>query len=145
MRRWKHLLGVAAVGVLPAAILVMGASGASAAPLNAPSALEGTFDCGSAGTGTFVVNNGNAQAAVTWDVAHVTFTTGANAGETGIFVPDSFTLVGMFNGQTVFTETASKKAPAATVACTISASQTMPGGGVFTLTGDVAGKTVVTG
>ena len=48
---------------------------ARAAPSNAKNALMGTFDCGPNGTGTFVVNSGNAQG-TTWSVAHLTFADG---------------------------------------------------------------------
>lgn len=146
MRHWKHLLRVVAVGALPGAVLGIGASSAIAAPAGSPSALEGTFDCGSAGAGTFIVGANKAQApTTTWTVAHVSFTTGPNAGGTGVFVPDSFNLVGSFNGQTIFTDVASKNGPTGTVQCTISASQTMPGGGMFTVSGEVGGKIAITG
>jgi len=65
--------GVIATTGLSAAVIGFGATSASASPVNAKNALSGTFDCGSVGSGTFVVNSGNAQAAVTWNAAHVNF------------------------------------------------------------------------
>jgi len=77
---------VTAVAAVAAAILLPGAL-AGAAPTNAPSRLEGTADCGSDGTFSFVVNSGNAQG-TTWNPAFVTRTDGAR----GIFHPASFDL-----------------------------------------------------
>ena len=126
--------GVVAAAGISAAVAGLGGASASAAPVHAKNALTGTFDCGSAGSGTFVVNSGNAQAAVTWNVAHLTFADGSTA----VFQPRAFDLTFTFEGQSM-TQVASKNGPGSTV-CTISASQDG-----FSLSGTVTGKVTVTG
>jgi hypothetical protein len=128
-------------GAVGAAGLAMGVVGlgvttASAAPANAKNAIAGTFDCGSLGTGTFVVNSGNAQAATTWNVAHLTFADGSTA----TFQPRALDLTFTFMGQTQ-TQTVSKNGPGSTE-CSISASED---GGLFSLSGTVIGKVTFTG
>jgi hypothetical protein len=79
------------------------------------------------------VNSGNSHAPTTWNVAHLTFLSGA----TGIFVPSELDL--SINGgpaQPVF----KGSAPGSTT-CFIFASQD----GFFTLSGTVTGKIVQTG
>ncbi len=115
---------------IPAGVIGIGAASASAAPSNAPSAISGTFDCGAAGSGTFVTNSGNTHAPTTWNVAHLTF----SDGSTAVFQPRVFDLVFTFDGQS-YTEIASHNGPGSTV-CTISA--TVSGGG--SLSGTVTGK-----
>jgi hypothetical protein len=126
--------GVIAATGLSAAVIGFGATSASASPENAKTALSGTFDCGSVGSGTFVVNSGNAQAAVTWNAAHLTFADGSTA----VFQPRAFDLTFTFEGQSM-TQVASKNGPGSTV-CSISASQDG-----FSLSGTVTGKVTFTG
>jgi hypothetical protein len=125
------VLGQGAPGpaVLSAEFVCLGAASAYASPSNAKTSLTGTFDCGAVGTGTFVVNSGNAQAATTWNVAHLTFADGSTA----IFQPRALDLTFTFQGQSM-TEIASKNGPGSTV-CDISAAQDG-----FSLTGTVTGK-----
>jgi hypothetical protein len=130
----RFAAGIAGTAALAAGIVGLGASGASASPVNAKNALMGTFDCGSVGAGTFVVNSGNAQAATTWNVAHLTFADGSTA----VFQPQAFDLTFTFNGQSM-TELASKNGPGSTE-CSISASQDG-----FSLSGTVTGKVTFTG
>lgn len=134
-RRVQRFAGcIAGTAALAAGVVALGASGASASPVNAKTALIGTFDCGSVGAGTFVVNSGNAHAATTWNVAHLTFTDGSTA----VFQPRAFDLTFTFNGQSM-TQVASKNGPGSTV-CGISASQDG-----FSLSGTVTGKVTFTG
>jgi len=126
--------GVIATTGLSAAVIGFGATSASASPVNAKNALSGTFDCGSVGSGTFVVNSGNAQAAVTWNAAHLTFADGSTA----VFQPRAFDLTFTFEGQSM-TQVASKNGPGSTV-CSIAASQDG-----FSLSGTVTGKVTFTG
>jgi len=86
------------------------------------------------GAGTFVVNSGNAHAAVTWTAAHLTFADGSTA----VFQPRAFNLTFTFEGQSM-TQVASKNGPGSTV-CSISASQDG-----FSLSGTVTGKVTFTG
>jgi hypothetical protein len=123
------LAGVVALGA------AFGTSIADAAPSNARNALSGTFDCANGESGTFVVNSGNAQAETTWNVAHLTF----SSGGTGIFVPTMLDLTITFDGQTFTSQSTKGSAPSA-VSCTISAAQDG-----FTLSGVVAGKIVHNG
>jgi hypothetical protein len=113
----------------------LGTSVAAAAPSHAPSALSGTFDCPNGETGTFVVNSGNARAATTWNVAHLTF----SSGGTGIFVPTMLDLTFSFDGQTSTSHATKGSAPSA-ITCTISAAQDG-----FTLSGVVTGTIVHNG
>src|SRR5215510_13206167 len=124
--------GVIAATGLSAAVIGFGATSASASPGNAPSALTGAFDCGSVGSGTFVVNSGNAHAAVTWNAAHLTFADGSTA----VFQPRAFDLTFTFGGQSM-TQVASKNGPGSTM-CSIAASQDG-----FSLSGTVTGKVTV--
>jgi len=124
---------IAAAGISAAAVGFGGAS-ASASPVNAKNAVTGMFDCGSAGSGMFVVNSGNAQAAVTWNAAHLTFADGSRA----VLQPRAFNLVFTFQGQSMH-QVASKNGPGSTV-CSISASQDG-----FSLSGTVTGKVTHTG
>ena len=126
--------GVIAATGLSAAVIGFGAPSASASPVNAKNALTGAFDCGSVGAGTFVVNSGNAHAAVTWTAAHLTFADGSTA----VFQPRAFNLTFTFDGQSM-TQVASKNGPGSTV-CSISASQDG-----FSLSGTVTGKVTHTG
>jgi len=126
--------GVIAVTGISAAVAGFGGASASAAPVHAKNGLTGTFDCGSVGSGTFVVNSGNAQAAVTWNAAHLTFADGSTA----VFQPRAFDLTFTFQGQSM-TQVASKNGPGSTV-CSIAASQDG-----FSLSGTVTGKVTVTG
>jgi hypothetical protein len=105
---------VTAVAAVAAAILLPAASGA--APTNAPNRLEGTADCGSDGTFSFVVNSGNAQG-TTWNPAFVTRSDGAR----GIFHPASFdlTFTSPFGTDT---EVASKPTAPGPVVCSITGS-----------------------
>jgi hypothetical protein len=130
----RFAAGITATTALAAGIVGLAASTASASPVNAKTALTGTFDCGSVGAGTFVVNSGNAQAATTWNAAHLTFADGSTA----VFQPRAFDLTFTFNGQSM-TEVASKNGPGSTV-CSISASQDG-----FSLSGTVTGKVTFTG
>lgn len=138
MRNVTRLLagaGIAAGGSLGG----FGASIAAAAPTNAPTAIMGTFDCAGGETGTFVVNSGNAQAATTWNVAHLTF----NGGGTGIFVPTVLELTFTGPGIPLQPPTATTKGngnPPANATCTIMAQE-----GPFTLSGTVIGRIVMTG
>ena len=70
-----------------AAMVLLPATSASAAPTDAPNRLVGTADCGSDGTFSFVVNSGNSQG-TTWNPAFVTRSDGAR----GIFHPASVDL-----------------------------------------------------
>jgi hypothetical protein len=119
---------------LTAAAVGVGVSGASASPSNAPTALSGTFNC-SGSTGTFVVNSGNAMAPVTWNVAHLTF----SSGDTGIFVPTALHLTFTFMGQSQPLD-ASKGSAHGSATCSIAATQ-----GDFSLTGSVTGNIRHTG
>ena len=130
MRKFTRL-GVGAAAL--AGFIGLGAGAASAAPSNAKNATTGTFDCGSAGTGTFVVNSGNSQAQ-TWNSAHLTFADGSTA----VFQPRAFDLTFTFQGQSM-TQVASKNGPGSTV-CSISASQDG-----FSLSGTVTGKVTFNG
>lgn len=98
-------------------LILFGAGAAAAAPTNAKNATTGTFDCGAAGSGTFVVNSGNSQAPQTWNSAHLTFADGS----TDVFHPSAFDLTFSFMGQS-FTSTASHSRPGDTT-CQISSSQ----------------------
>jgi len=127
------------VGTLLTALTLFGVGllmpqGAGAAPSHARNALAGTFDCGNSGTGTFVVNSGNAQG-TTWNVAHLTFDDGSH----GIFSPTTFDLTFSFDGQSM-QQQASKHPKAGQVTCSISAVQ-----GDFSLSGTVTGTITVTG
>jgi hypothetical protein len=126
--------GVIAAAGISAAVVGLGGASASASPVHAKNVLTGTFDCGSVGSGTFAVNSGNAQAAVTWNAAHLTFADGSTA----VFQPRAFDLTFTFEGQSM-TQVASKNGPGSTV-CSISASQDG-----FSLSGTVTGKVTVTG
>jgi hypothetical protein len=130
--RQIRVLGASIIGAgaISAGVMGLGAASASAAPNNAKDAISGTFDCGSAGTGTFVVNSGNAQAPTTWNVAHLTFADGSTA----VLQPRVFDLTFTFGGQS-FTEIASHNGTGSTV-CSISATV----GGGATLSGTVTGK-----
>ena len=103
---------VATVAAVAAAVLLPAVS-AAGAPTNAPSRLEGTADCGSDGTFSFVVNSGNAQG-TTWNPAFVTRTDGAS----GIFHPASvdLTFTSPFG---TFTQVASKPTAPGPVTCSI--------------------------
>jgi len=125
---------IAGTAALGAAMVVMGSSGASASPVNAKTGLMGTFDCGSLGAGTFIVNSGNANAPTTWNAAHLTFAD----GRTAVFQPSALDLTFSFDGQSM-TEVASKHGPGSTM-CSISASQDG-----FSLSGTVTGKVSFTG
>jgi hypothetical protein len=114
---------------LTAGVVGMGVSGAGASPSNAPTSLSGTFTCGGQ-TGTFVVNSGNAMAPVTWNVAHLTF----SSGGTGIFVPTALDLTFTFMGQSQ-TLDATKGSAHGSVTCSIAATQDG-----FSLTGSVTGN-----
>jgi hypothetical protein len=116
-------------GALSAGVIGLGVAGASASPSNASTAISGTFDCGAAGSGTFVVNSGNAHAPTTWNVAHLTFADKSTA----VFQPRAFDLTFTANGQSM-TETASHTGAGSTV-CTIAAAQNG-----FSLSGTVTGK-----
>lgn len=130
-----------AVALLPAmAGLGVGASSASAAPSNAPTAVSGTFDCGGGVTGTFVVNNGEANAPNTWNVAHLTFLTNGIATGTGVFVPNGVDLTFTSPSGDTFSDSATKKSFPGPDTCSISASE-----GGFTLQGAVSGTIVVNG
>jgi hypothetical protein len=121
------LTGAAAIS---AGVIGLGAVSASAAPSNAPTAISGIFDCGAAGAGTFVINSGNAHAATTWNVAHLTFADGSTA----VFQPRVFDLTFTFDGQS-FTEVASHNGTGSTL-CSISADL----GEGASLSGTVIGK-----
>lgn len=122
-----------------AAFAVTGAIGvgsaAYAAPSNAKTSVSGTFDCGGGVQGEFVVNSGNAQAATTWNVAHLFF----SGGGTGIFQPSAFDLT-FSTPQGTFSEVASKNGPKPTTTCFISAAPA-PG---YSLAGLVTGKITLT-
>jgi hypothetical protein len=126
--------GVLAAAGISAAVAGLGGASASASPVHAKNALTGTFDCGSVGSGTFVVNSGNTHAPVTWNAAHLTFADGSTA----VFQPRAFDLTFTFEGQSM-TQVASKNGPGSTV-CHIAASQDG-----FSLSGTVTGKVTVTG
>jgi hypothetical protein len=137
-RRQRAVRLLVRSGVLAGVIglgAALGTSVAAAAPSHVPSALSGTFDCPNGETGTFVVNSGNAQAATTWNVAHLTF----SSGGTGIFVPTTLDLTFTFDGQTSTSQATKGSAPSA-ITCTISAAQDG-----FTLSGVVSGTIVHTG
>jgi len=115
--------------------LGVGAVAASAAPSNAPNSLTGPFSCDNGDAGTFVVNSGNANG-TTWNVPHLTFTSGV----TGVFSPTAFDLTFTFPGGTQ-TQVAQKNNPSkGSVTCTISASQ-----GPFSLNGTVVGNITTNG
>lgn len=126
---------LAAAAALSVALLGFGAAGAGASPSNAPTAQMGTFSCPDGSSGTFVVNSGKNHAAQTWDVAHLTFSSGA----TGIFVPTALDFTITFNGQT-FTSSSTKGSAPGSTTCSISESG--PG---FTLSGTATGKITITG
>ena len=137
-RRQRAVRLLVRSGVLAGVIglgAALGTSVTAAAPSHAPSALSGTFDCPNGETGTFVVNSGNAQAATTWNVAHLTF----SSGGTGIFVPTMLDLTFSFDGQTSTSHATKGSAPSA-ITCTISATQDG-----FTLSGVVTGTIVHNG
>jgi len=128
-------LGVGAAALL--GVIGLGAGAAYAAPSNAKNAItDGQFDCGSAGSGTFVINTGNANGTA-WGTAHLTFADGSTAN----FHADSLNLTisgpGVPPGQNE-----SKAKPNATggVTCQINATQ-----GPFTLAGTVTGTIVPNG
>lgn len=144
MRRcWSSLL-VPAV-LIPAAASMLSSPEASAAPSNAPSALQGTFNCGGGVTGAFVTNSGNSSA-TTWSIAHLSFT----GGGTGIFVPASLDLSISVGGVPIGPpEVATKGNAPAPDTCTILATFPVPspsgGTGNATLSGVVTGRIVRTG
>jgi hypothetical protein len=82
-----------------------------------------------------VVNTGEANAAVTWNVAHLTFADGSTA----VIQPRAFDLTFTSQGQSM-TQVASKNGPGSTV-CSISASQD----GFFSVSGTVTGKVTFNG
>ena len=126
-RAGTKLALAAALGV---GVLGISAGSAGAAPMNG---LTGSFwGCSDGLTGTFVINSGNSHAAQTWNVAHLTFTTGG----TGIFVPTALDL--SFNGMSGGLVT--KGSAPGDVTCSILASQ-----GGFTLSGMVTGRVVLDG
>ena len=114
MRRILRTTLVTAVAAVAAVLLP--AVSAGAAPTNAPNRLEGTADCGSDGTFSFVVNSGNAQG-TTWNPAFVTRSDGAR----GIFHPASFdlTFTSPFGTDT---QVASKPTAPGPVTCSITGS-----------------------
>jgi hypothetical protein len=117
--------------VAAAAVILLPATSAYAAPTNAPNGLVGTADCGSDGTFSFVANSGNAQG-TTWSPAFVTRSDGAR----GIFHPVSFDLVftSPFGSGT---EVASKRTAPGPVSCSING--TPVGFPEATITGTVTG------
>ena len=133
--RRRLLVGSAALLCAVGLGAAMGTSIAGAAPSNAPTALSGTFDCGNGVSGSFVVNSGNAAAPTTWNVAHLTF----SSGGTGIFVPTTLDLTFSSGGQS-FTSHATKGSAPSSITCRISA-----GGDGFTLSGVVTGNVVHNG
>jgi opacity protein-like surface antigen len=104
---------VSTIAAAMAAVLLPAAS-AAAAPINPPSRLIGTADCGPDGSFSFVVNSGNAQG-TTWSPAFVTRSDGAR----GLFHPASFdlTFTSPFGSDT---EVASKPTAPGPVSCSIS-------------------------
>jgi hypothetical protein len=98
-----------------------------AAPSNAPTAVTGTADCGSAGRFSFVVNSGKTEQ-TTLSPAFIT----AADGTTALFVPTSLELTVVFDGQT-FTDSRSKQVQG-DVQCAISGS-----GEGFTFSGTAVG------
>jgi hypothetical protein len=119
-------LSVAAV--LGVGVLGPGVATASAAPANAPSSTTGSFfGCSNGDSGTFVINSGNSHAAQTWNVAHLSF----SSGGTGIFIPTSLDL--SFNGSPPTLVT--KGAKTGSVTCSILISEDG-----FTLSGTVTGN-----
>jgi hypothetical protein len=137
-RRQRAVRRLVRSGVLACVVglgAALGTSVAAAAPSHAPSALSGTFACPNGETGTFVINSGNAAAATTWNVAHLTF----SSGGAGIFVPAMLDLTFTSDGQT-FTSQATKGSAPSAITCTISAAQDG-----FTLSGVVSGTIVHNG
>jgi hypothetical protein len=103
-------LGVGAAAL--AGVISLGAGAASAAPSNAKNGTIGTFDCGSVGSGMFVINTGNANG-MSWGQAHLTFADGSTAN----FQPSSLMIAFTQGGQTQ-TQTQSKNNPKGSVTCT---------------------------
>lgn len=125
----KAVAGLAAA----CALTVAGVAPALASPVNAPTSLTGSFfGCSNGDSGTFVVNSGNTHAPVTWNAAHLTF----SSGGTGLFIPTAEALSVNGNAEPAVT----KGSAPGSVTCSISASA--PG---FTLTGTVTGNVVTTG
>jgi hypothetical protein len=126
--QWALIGSVALVlGLLGLAPAVAGA-----APSNAPTALSGTFDCGNGQTGTFLINSGKAENPTTWEMAHLTFSSGGS----GIFVPTAIDITFTVNGQSQTVQATKGSAPGS-VTCSISAAQDG-----FTLSGSVTGNIV---
>lgn len=157
--RWSVTTAAAVVALSLGAVVQGSGSVAGAAPVNAPSALHGTFTCGTGVSGTFVTNTGNATGTA-WNVAHLLFTTGAR----GIFVPTSlsFTVsevaVTPTTGDVVATTTfhvptraKGNGHPPSTMTCQIAATEgpePTPTTGLeitITLTGTVVGKIAMNG
>ena len=128
----SHRLALISIAV---PMLTLSAATAIAAPTNAPTALNGTADCGSDGTFTFVVNSGRANAN-TWSPAFVI----RSDGRTARFIPASLDLTFSSPEGTDTTSQAKHSAPGP-VSCEISATP-FPGA---SLTGTVTGKLVWTG
>ena len=139
MRKLTRLaIGAAAL----AGTIGLGAGVASAAPVNAKNATTGTFDCGSAGSGMFTVNTGNANG-MSWGQAHLTFVDGSTAN----FKPSSLNITFSFideNGQTqTQTQMQTKNNPKGSVTCTIHAGFFSQNG--FALDGTVVGTITADG
>ena len=123
----KAIVGLAAAVSLTLAGAAPALAGTG--PVNAPTAVTGTFACtdlasGAVTNGTYVINAGNAQVQ-TWEAAHLTLDSGA----TGVFISTA---------QTIDTPTPVVKGSATLgpEQCSIS----FPGGA-----GTVWGKIVITG
>src|SRR3954471_11221644 len=91
----RHVVkAIAVTAALAAGVIGVGVLPASAAPVRAPRAGTGTFDCGGGVTGTFLTNTSNSDA-TSWSPAFLTFTSGG----TGRFVPSTFDFIITFNGE----------------------------------------------
>ncbi len=93
------------------------------------------FHCGNGQTGTFLVSSANAQNPTTWNVAHLTFSSGGS----GIFEPTALDLTFTFDGQSQTAHVTKGSAPGS-VTCSISAAQDG-----LTLSGSVTGNIVQRG
>jgi hypothetical protein len=129
---------IVASAAMAMALVGFGATGAAAAPTNAPSVRTGFLECGSAPLDfTFTGNSGYSQAAVTWSPLNLTFQYLQFSG-TGIFIPTAYNVILSSGGQTSQLDVIKGNDPG-TQSCVIS--ETGPG---FSLFGVVTGRIVGT-
>jgi hypothetical protein len=134
-----------ATAVVAGASMVAGP--ALAAPTNAKNAFQGTANCGTAGTFSFVVNsaNGHGQGAMNNGQNQAEWTPAHLSGGL-VFHPTAFDTTFTFTPPTPpggesqsFTNTDSRPHQTGDVTCVVSGSQTDPQGGMFSISGSVTG------